>query len=180
MGFHSLSSDFYCRWYTGDDNGLDDDSLIFALELMEGSGYTRTVLYDRDCTPGPAEWLNFVKQSKFLFFLLYDAARHVPIAAVWLEMCTSTGAQRFVHFCSFKTGRREQFVAGGKALFAWVGEAAGIRQLIGVTPACYRHALALVYDIGFSKVARLEKAVFCLGKNRDAILTISNLSTLRG
>lgn len=180
MGFHRLSSEFYCRWYTGDANSLDDDSLLFALELMVASGYAHTVLYDREYPPEPAEWLSFCQQEKFLFFMLYDAARHVPIAIVWLEACTATGAQRFVHFCTFKTGNRDQFLRGGKALLAWIGEATGIRQLIGVTPACYRHALALVYDMGFSRLTRLEKAVFCLGKHRDAVLTISNLSTLRG
>lgn len=180
MGFHRLSSEFYCRWYTGDAAGLDEDSLLFALELMVASGYAHIALYDRDYPPEPAEWLSFCQQDKFLFFMLYDAERHVPIAIVWLEACTATGAQRFAHFCTFKTGTRDQFVRGGRELLAWVGEATGIRQLIGVTPACYRHALQLAYDLGFVRTARLEKGVYCLGKHRDAILSINNLSDLRG
>lgn len=180
MGFHRLSSDFYCRWCSGDDMGLDDDSLLFALELMLASGYAHIALYDRDYPPEPAEWLAFCRQKKFLFFMLYDAAQHVPIAIVWLEACTATGAQRFAHFCTFKTGTREQCLRGGRELLAWIGDATGIRQLIGVTPACYRHALQMAYDIGFERVAKLEKSVLCLGKHRDAILSINNLSNLRG
>ena len=179
MGFSRLSSEFYCRWATKDDSGLDDDSLVFALELIRWSGYGRVLFYDREDCPEPAEWIAFCRAENKLFFMLYDGDC-VPVSAVWFEKLTNTGRQAFAHFCTFRTGCYDQFVRGGRALLRFVGENTPVRQAIGVTPACFRHALKIARDLGFVKAARLEKAVWCLGKERDAILTIHNLLDLRG
>lgn len=176
--YKELCSDVYCRWYTGDDGGLDTDSILFAYELMGKSKFLRSVFYDRDEIPGPAEFLNFLTQERFTLFMLYERTG-IPIAMCWLEACLFTGNQRFGHFTTFNVcPERRMWVEGGRALCRFVRDAMGLRQLIGLTPACYRHAVQAAKELGYKPVATLEKAVWCLGKQRDAILSINNLSEL--
>lgn len=177
MAYHALSSDFYVRWQAGADK-LDSDTLLFCYELIAHAGFVPALFYDRkeDDLPGPAGWLNFINQEKFWVFVLYDAHVHTPLAMLWLEGCTHTGAQRYAHFTGFATSSTEWAVEGSKLLLPWIGQATGVRQLIGITPALYRHALRYAYAVGFRRVAKLEKALWCRGKARDAILSICNLN----
>lgn len=175
QAYKSLSSNSYCRWYTGDERGLDTDSLLFAYELLNNAGYLRTLFYDMDDVPGPAQFINFFAKEKYLTFILYRTDG-TPIGMTWLEVCSHTGSQRFGHFTTFNTCERAEWVEAGRAFCRFIYEATNIKQLIGLTPACYRHALKAAQELGYKPVARLEKAVWCLGKERDAILSINELS----
>lgn len=177
VAYKRLSSDCYCRWYTGGDDGIDTDTLVFTYELLHKAGFLRTLFYDRD-VPGIAEYLDFITQPKFLVFVLY-ANDGTPLGMSWLEEMTATGAQRFGHFTTFDTVKDHSiWIEGGRALCRFVRDAIGLQQLIGLTPACYRHALKAAYAFGYKPVATLKKAVYCLGKQRDAILSVNDLSEL--
>ena len=69
-------------------------------------------------------------------------------------------------------------MAAGRQLIKFIGTLTVIKQLVGITPSCYRHALQFAHGLGFKKLTILEKAVKCLGKDRDAVLSICNISEL--
>lgn len=177
MGCYRLSPDFYARWNSPSREGLDEENLLLALELMRDAGYERLVFYDRESPFAPAEWLSWTQSTDRLFFLLCRPD-FVPISAVWFDGYSATGRQAYSHFCTFKTGEYAEFVRGGRQLLAFLRRSTPLRQAIGMTPACYRHALRLAYALGYVRTALLEKAVLVQGKERDAVLTVNNLAEL--
>lgn len=177
MGFKRLAQGYYTRWVSDNDDGLTDDDLIFALELMRHAGYELVVFYDRTAGFEPAEWLSWLRDGRRLFFMLYRTGG-TPLAAAWLTEPTKTGRQAFAHFCTFDTGEYREYVEGGRLLLRFVGEATGILQAVGVTPGCYGHALKLAYDLGFKKLTVLKKAIHLRGKDRDAVLSVNTLPEL--
>lgn len=178
MAYKKLLSNVYCRWFTGDDGGLDTDSLLFAYELLHHAGFLRTLFYDRDYTPEPAEILNFWMQDKFLTFILYREDG-TPIAMSWMEAIPNMPHQRFGHFTTFKTTEDDSlWIEGGKQLCRFVRDAIGLKQLIGLTPKCYRHAVNRAKQFGYVPMATLSNAAYCLGKKRDLVMSINDLDAL--
>ncbi|MDR2056579.1 MAG: hypothetical protein LBQ10_12050 [Desulfovibrio sp.] len=159
------------RWYSGTDDGLDDDSLLFALELMRHDRRERIVFFDRAEPFEPAEWLAWCKGENKIFTMVFRNDG-TPVAAVWFTDGTRTGRQVFSHFCGFGTAGFAELVRAGKSLLGKIAENTSIRQFIGVTPACYRHALKLAYSLGYERLVCLRGAVQVHGKERDAILTV--------
>lgn len=117
-------------------------------------------------------------QDKFLTFMFYQNDG-TPFGMCWMELVgPSMPYQRFIHFATFKTMDDSLWVESGKQLYRFVRDVIGIKQLIGLTPKCYKHALKRAEEFGFKRIAVLTDAVFCLGKRRDAVLTINNLDVL--
>ena len=177
MAFRRLSAEFYIRWVSGCDDGLTDDDLIFALDLMKHAKHELVAFYDRESGFEPTEWMEWARDRNRLFLLLYRSDG-TPLAAVWFSEPSRTGSQAFAHFCTFDTGAYGEYVRGGRLLLGFIGRETNIRQAMGITPACYGHALKLAYDLGFEKLTVLKKAVPVRGKNRDAILSINNIREL--
>ncbi|MDR0338727.1 MAG: hypothetical protein LBH65_00445 [Desulfovibrio sp.] len=176
MGYCRLSSDFYTRWCSDSSEGLDADSIAFALELIREAKYERATFYERECpfTHTHEEWQAWAKNTDKLFFILYRSDG-TPLSMVWLDEFSATNRQAFSHFCTFKTGEYSEFVQGGRQLLEFIGKSSCIMQVLGLTPACYRHALKLADNLGYVRTALLKKAVLVHGKERDVILTVRNL-----
>lgn len=117
-------------------------------------------------------------QGKFLTFMFYREGG-LPIGMSWLEAIPNFPYQRFGHFTTFKTVEDDTlWVEAGKQLCRFVRDAVGLKQLIGITPVCYRHAINRARQFGYEKVTVLSKALYCLGKERDAFLSVNNLDKL--
>jgi hypothetical protein len=177
MAFCLLSDEFYARWVSDNDDGLTDDDLIFALELMKHAEYERIVFYDREEGFGPAEWIEFARDKKRLFFMLFRRDG-TPLGAFWFSEPSRTGSQAFAHFCTLNTGEYDEYVRGGRLCIRFIADNTNMQQAIGITPVCYGHALKLAYDLGFEKLTVLKKATPVRRKNRDAILSINNMREL--
>ena len=177
MGFSLLSSDYYTRWVSESPDGADDDTIILTHELMQRAGFEKVVFYDRDTPLARIEYMQWAKDDRKLFFVLFKRDG-TPIALCWLTDPSATGSQTFSHFATLGTATPEECTAAGRQLIKFIGTLTVIKQLVGITPSCYRHALQFAYGLGFKKLTILEKAVKCLGKDRDAVLSICNISEL--
>lgn len=195
--FARLSESSYVRWldaagpqmgavlYPGAnpgqkvDGALDRERLRLTWELARAGGQLRAFFYDmpaNDAQNGAATGPDFATfhvwayRPEHWFFLLYHD--FAPAAFVCLEDAGPTGSQRLAHFCTLGTATRPQLVDLGRAFVRWLGAVTPIRQLLGLTPACYRHALAFARDVGFAPLATLDEAVLCRGRHRNAVLTL--------
>ena len=177
MAYSRLSDQFYTRWVSEYDDGLTDGNLIYALELVKRAGFERSVFFERTDEFGPAEFIKWAREHNKLFFILFRSGG-TPLAAIWFTGPFFAGTQAAAHFCTFSTGDYHEYVSGGRLLLRFIGDMTQIKQAIGITPACYRHALKLAYDLGFKKLDVLKRAVSVRGKNRDAVLSINNISAL--
>ena len=172
MGYSTLySGKYYTRWYDEADKKLMFEWLDVIYDIMDREGYLRTVIYDKEDL-SKKEFLKWCADGKLLFILFRQDA--TPLALVWFTKPSETGKQVFAHFTTLNLIPREESVEAGKELIRFLYDSLGIEQLIGVTPKVYRHALQFAYDMGYEKVAILYKAVFCRGKERDAVLSICN------
>ena len=172
MGCAQVSFDYYIRWYApGDEHGLSEAHLAWCLESMQHHGFDRTVFYDRGDLVTQADWLEFATDPKRMFFCIFESTGR-QVVAFWMDMPTATLRQSFIHFTLLVDPASVDYVAAIRQTAAWVFEHMSIRQLIGLTPACFRHALGLVRAVGFTELARLEKAIVVRGKERDAVLSI--------
>lgn len=188
MGYARVSSDFYIRWYVQPElrtpareaaakdraavyNGLDEEHLAWCLESMRHHGFDRAVFYDRGDFVTQADWLEFATAPERMFFCIFENTGR-QVVAFWMDTPTTTLRQSFIHFTLLVDPQSVEYVAAIRQTAAWVFEHMRIRQLIGLTPACFRHALGLVRAAGFTELARLEKALFVRGRERDAVLSI--------
>lgn len=117
-------------------------------------------------------------------------AEGVPVGFFWCNGFGGRSAQ--VHFCFFRSGMPLARDAGRTALRFLLVAADGRREaplmtLVGGTPAPYRHALRLAYDLGFSRLgvvpqgARLAPGVpggGPHGKVVDLVLTVATRDML--
>ena len=168
--FAHLSATTYIRWLDTPLQPDDVERLRLVWELALRDGRLRAFFYDMDCEPDFATFAAWAIAPERWFFLLYR--NHVPAAFVCLEGLCPTGSQRLAHFCTLGTAPRPALVALGRDFVRWLGRATAIRQLLGITPACYRHALAFVREVGFARLAVLKDAVPCRGRVRNAVLTL--------
>lgn len=180
MGFAVLSNEFYIRWVREESckEGLTDEDLAFAYELMLRKGYDRIVFFDRGDRITVQEFVAWARGSGKLFIELFRSDG-TPLALCWISGLQGTGRQGYAHFTTLGTGAPEECARGGNILLSFIGEHTRIRQLLGVTPKAYRHALSFIQSLGFTYLTTLEKAVTCLGKERDAVLTIRELHSGR-
>ncbi len=144
--------------------------LRLVWELGLASGRLRAFFHDVDAVPDFPAFAAWAHDPARWFFVLY--IRNAPAAFVCLEGLSATGSQRLAHFCTLPTAPRPELVALGRDFVRWLGRATPVRQLLGITPACYRHALAFAREVGFAPLATLRDAVFCRGRVRDAVLTL--------
>jgi hypothetical protein len=172
MGYSTLySGKYYTRWHDKQDKKFIFDWLDVIYDIMDREGYLNTVIYDKEHI-SKKEFLDMCDDGRLLFILFRKDA--TPLGLVWFTNPSATGKQVFAHFTSLNLIPREESVEAGKELIRFLYDSLGIEQLIGVTPKVYRHALQFAYDMGYEKVAILDKAVFCRGKERDAVLSICN------
>lgn len=175
MGFYKMSEEYYTRWYDNEPIGdvfeLADINIMFAYELMERAGYLPVVFYDREDTMTQKEFLAWAKDPSRLFFVQHRNDG-TPISLCWLTGRSETGRQAFAHFSTLGTGTVEECLVSGRQVIHFIGRLTGIHQLIGLTPACYRHALTFAYGLGFKKLTTLKEGVMCRGKARDAVLSL--------
>lgn len=174
IAFARLSATNYVRWLGGHPGPDDLARLRLVWELARRGGQLRAFFYDVADAPDFATFAAWACAPERWFFLLYH--RHAPVAFVCLEGVGPTGSQRMAHFCTLPTAKRTELVSIGNDFVRWLGRATGIRQLLGLTPACYRHAVAFVRELGFAPLATLKDAVHCRGHVRDAVLTLCALA----
>ena len=169
--YADLSEKYYTRWVSDSKDSLSDETLELAWELMRAKNFDRMVFYEREDRISLQEFKEWTRDKQKLSFGQF---RHdgTPISLCWLTDLSRTGRQTFSHFTTLDTVSREEAVESGRLLIQYVGKITKIKEFIGLTPGCYRHALAFAYDLGFKKLTTLEKAVICLGKERDAILSM--------
>jgi len=171
MGYARISDDYYVRWHSIIDNDLDDDSILFTQELLAASGFQRSVFYSWYVMPTSHEYLAWAKDPNKMFFILY-MNDGVPLGLCWLTDFTNTNKQCMAHFSTLGTVERIHSVKAGRSLLASLFKRTKLLQVVGITPACYRHAVAFAKDLGFKPLYTLKEAVFCNGKDRDALLSI--------
>jgi hypothetical protein len=172
MGFAQVSSDLYLRWYDPDSpDGLDQGHIDWCLNCMRQYGYDRAVFYDRTDRITMEEWRAFVAAPSRWFFCSFDSEARQTVA-FWLDSPTRTFRQSFYHFSLLVPPDSFDAPTAGRKAARWLFETTKLRQLIGVTPAVFRHALDIAYATGFRFAARLDKAIMVRGRERDAILTI--------
>lgn len=172
--FARLSETDYVRWLddrpAGPDYAEDSERLRLVWELGCASGRLRAFFHDVRDVPDCDTFAAWARAPERWFFLLYR--RHAPVAFVCLEGLGVTGCQRLAHFCTLPTASRDELVAVGREYVRWLGQGTPIRQLLGITPSCYRHAIAFVREVGFAPLATLRDAVVCRGRVRDAVLSL--------
>lgn len=179
--FARLGADTYVRWIPAqppvtapgsisDTVSESSDRLRLVWELGLASGRLRAFFHDVDDLPDFPAFAAWARDPARWFFVLYR--HHAPAAFVCLEGLSVTGSQRLAHFCTLPTAPRGALVALGRDFVRWLGRATPVRQLLGITPACYRHALAFAREVGFTPLATLHAAVSCRGRVRDAVLTL--------
>lgn len=171
-GFARLSSKYYLRWYT-DGTGLTKEALSFSYDLIKAAGFARTLLYDRDELPTNEEFVEFLIKGH-LVFQLYRADG-TPMILFWMEPLLFTGKQYFSHFTSFGLVSKEELLEGAGEVLHFLAVDSPIEQLFGLTPCCLRHAWKFAESIGYDKLARITSCIYCLGKERDATLSLCNL-----
>jgi hypothetical protein len=180
MGFARLTSEYYARWPNpfasqGDDpEGLDDESIDFIRERMDCLGHDKALFFSGFFPEPGEEWRAFVKSRDKLFFCIFRSDG-LPVVLYWFELVLQTGRQAFAHFCGIAPSDEYDIIVCGEGIHRLLSERTGLRQLIGITPACYGHALKVAYAIGYDKLAKLRKAVLVHGKERDAVITLKDI-----
>lgn len=164
-GFALLPEGFCAHFAPAGPSGPWKARLAGLYDRMRDAGRLRAFFYDMDREPTIGEWLAYAGRPQYRFLIVGDAARDAPLGFLNVE------AGRFAHFCTLPAAPRARLVAAGRQALAWAGRSFGIGELFGLTPACYRHALAYVRSAGFTPLARLQKAVYCRGRWRDAVLS---------
>ena len=172
-GFAQLSSKYYLRWYT-DGTGLTKEALSFSYDLIKAAGFARTLLYDRDELPTNDEFVEFLVDGH-LVFQVYRADG-TPVILFWLEPLLYTGKQYFSHFTTMGTASQQEREEAAAAALRFLAIDSPILQLFGLTPCCLRHAWKFAQEVcKYEKVARIKSCIYCLGKERDATLSVCNL-----
>lgn len=138
---------------------------------MQQSGYLPVVFYDSKKPMSKTNFLKWVKDPSRMFFMQFKKDG-TPISLYWITNRSETGRQAFAHFSTLGTVPPEECLVSGRQVIRFSGRLLGLYQLIGLTPACYRHALTFAYGLGFKKLTTLKEAVMCRGKARDAVLSI--------
>lgn len=174
MAFFDLSDEFYMRVYEEgkpEGNSIDDKTMVFILELLTHAEYDKIAFYDREDRWSVIEFLQWAKSGDKLFCILYkkDAT---PIAVVWFNGISSTGRQAFAHFSTLKTAPPDECMRAGRLLLQTVARVTKMKQFIGITPMCYRHALRYSEGLGFKPLTVLKRYCRLRGKERDVRLSI--------
>lgn len=154
-----------------DGGGLTREHIDWCLESMRFYGYDATVFYDRGDMVTLEEWREFVADPARIFFCLF-AADGTQFAAFWIDKPSDTLRQAFIHFTLLIGPQGVDYLTAFRQAAAWVFEHTRLRQLVGLTPACFRHALGVVDAAGFTRLARLSRAVRVRGRERDAVLSL--------
>ena len=172
MGYSQISSDkYYARWVSEQVGALTDDDIKFSQELLQRAGFEETTFFDRPVPVPVSEYLQWAKSEDKLFFVLYTKDG-TPLGIVWFNNPSLTGAQWYIHFATLGTTPIHDCAEAGRALIEHMGRTTKLRQAIGITPLIYRHAIRFIKQVGLQPVAILQNGVHCLGKDRDALLTI--------
>ncbi|MCR5563175.1 MAG: hypothetical protein K6F46_07390 [Desulfovibrio sp.] len=145
--------------------GLWKARLADLFARMRAGGRLRDFFYDMDREPTLDEWLAYAGRPQYRFLIVRDAERDAPLGFLNIE------AGRFAHFCTLPAAPYARLVAAGRQALAWAGRRFGLGELLGITPACYRHVFAYLGAVGFTPLARIPKAVYCHGRWRDAVLS---------
>lgn len=171
MGYHDLSQEYYTRWVSKSEDGISDDNLVLAHQLMQKAGYEPVVFFDRDT---PMSRIEFIQWARCEYKLMFMQFRRdgTPLSLFWMQDFSPTGRQAYAHFTTLNTATVDECVISGKQIIQFAGKLTTVRQLIGITPVCYRHALNFAYRLGFKKLAILEKIAMIRGKERDAVLSV--------
>ena len=180
MGFAALTPEYYTRWYNAEDSEammLTDETILFTWELLDNAGFLRTIFYDRVLSPSPDEYLDWAKNTNKLFFVVF-CTDGTPCGLCWLTDPSVTGHQSYGHFSTLGIVPIKVAADSGRELLKFIGKITKVKQVIGITPAVLKGAVAFALSMGFKKLAKLEKMLWCLGKERDAILTICELKEL--
>lgn len=162
------------RWHT-DGTGLAQEALSFSYDLINAAGFGRTLFYDQDVVPTKEKFLDFLLSGRFIVFQIYRADG-TPVAMFWLEPFLFTGKQYLSHFTSFATVPKEELKEGAHEALHFLAENFPILELYGLTPCCLRHSWKFAHDVlGYEKITTIKSCVYCLGKERDAILSVCKL-----
>ena len=173
-GFAQLSNEYYLRWYT-DGTGLTKEALSFSYDLIRAAGFERTLFYDRDTPPTNEEFVNFLLSWNHRIFQIYKADG-TPVGMYWLEPFLFTGKQYLSHFTSFGTVPKCDLEEGAHEAMHFMAVDSPILELYGLTPCCLRHSWRFAQDVlGYEKITTIKSCVYCLGKERDAILSVCKL-----
>ena len=169
--YADLSDQYYTRWVSDNDSGLTNKNLAFAWELMRIKNFDRIVFYDREDRVSVMEFIKWARDPKKLLFEQFRRDG-TPISLCWLTDPSLTCKQAFSHFTTFDIVPREEALERGRLVIKLIGKITKIKQFIGITPKCFRHAIPFAYDLGFKYLTTLKGAVYCRGKERDAVLSI--------
>lgn len=168
----TLSEDYYCRLYRKYGIGcLEDKTIVFILELMKAAGYDKVCFYDREDRWSVPEFVQWVKNDDKIFSVVYKKDG-TPISIAWFCGFSMTGHQSYAHFSTLKTATPEECLVSGRMLLKLIVRVTSIRQFIGITPMCYRHALSFSEGLGFKPLTVLKKYAMLRGKERDMRLSI--------
>lgn len=180
MGYAKMTDEFYCRWYDENDptdEGLSDDNISWTYELLTNSKYIKCIFYDTPTMPTLKEFTQWVKDPNKLFFMLF-LTNSTPYGLLWLTNPSPTGHISYCHFSTFPLVPVDLACKGGKEAVKFIGRTTRIRQLVGITPLILQGAVKFVNKAGFKKLAVLKKMVYCLGKERDVMLSLCNIEEL--
>ena len=171
MGFAILSDKYYTRWCSASNDGVDDQNLILVHELLQKARFERIVFYDRETPLTRMEFMQWARCEKKMFFIVFNS-NGSPAAIAWMTGPSHTGCQSFGHFSTLGTITVDEAVEAGKQWIRFIGKLTKVKQLVGITPCCYRHAIKFSQKLGFKPLTKLKQSVYCLGKERDALLSI--------
>ena len=140
--------------------------LLFA--RLRDEGLIHALLYDKE-EPTEADFLDSTGPDSAVFGVgMIDGED----AAVWWFNGFS-GRSCFVHFSCFKATSR-YIVPLGRYVFEWAMRGFDLRAVIGLTPACWRHALKVVLQVGFQEQFRVPQGCFIARRQKytDGVVTM--------
>lgn len=167
-GGHDAGSYVLRVWNPLQEGTLDEEDVRQLWERTRQEGLHETVFYDGGVTCA-SDFVQLVAPGRAW---LYRIDRCGCAAGVWgtvsdtVAYCWCNGFMgrvACIHFCIFRDGWAESVAIGHMAtqfLLQCVEQdgAPLLHALVGVTPAPYRHALALVDALGFRRVGRIPGA----------------------
>ena len=116
---------------------------------------------------------DFISDERWTYAAFREDGRPLVLAAV----TGMTGKSGLAHFCYLRAGLAPaQLLAREWLLMLAEG---GMRSLLGLTPAPFRHALAFAESVGFRRLGRLPGAcVLAARRNRvcDGVLTMLDMT----
>ena len=141
---------------------------------LQQEGLADALFYDTE--PTLLNWLVLTGPQKAWFGLAYVDKNP---AGVWL-FHSFAGTSAFVHFAIFR-GYEAQAVQLCRHVARWVLESGKLTSILGLTPAVYRHALAVVNATGFVEQCRVPDACHLRRFDRYVpgvvnMLTLQNLN----